>query len=70
MLWQVTGNYKCKAVYVLDMVQKTEYRVISDLEGHITQYDDKERAEEAAEHYNKMDGVPDDHGVVEYTHNY
>jgi len=41
----------------------TEYRVISDSEGWITEYGDRESARKRAEQLNQETGVPDDHYV-------
>lgn len=41
----------------------TEYRVISESEGWITEYDTKAKAERRANELNQERGVPDDHYV-------
>ena len=45
----------------------TEYRVISASDGWITEYNDRDSAEERADQLNNMHGVPDDHYVKKYT---
>lgn len=41
----------------------TEYRVISETEGWITEYNSREKAEQRANELNAESGVPDDHYV-------
>lgn len=44
----------------------TEYRVVSETDGYITQYDTRADAESRADQLNNENGVPDDHHVEKH----
>jgi len=41
----------------------TEYRVVSDKDGWITEYRDRDKAKDRAQKLNQEAGVPEDHHV-------
>lgn len=43
-----------------------EYRVVSDTDGWITEYDNRQDAKKRAEQLNDEHGVPNDHHVEEH----
>jgi len=49
------------------MPTETEYRVISESEGWVTERDERESAEDRAEEFNQDPRLPDDHYVEEHT---
>ena len=48
----------------------TEYRIISESEGWITESDDKEYAQKRAAEMNAESSLPDDHYVEEHTEHF
>jgi len=48
-------------------VQHTEYRIISDVDGYVSECSTRDAAEELAEQCNEEDGIPNDHTVEEHT---
>ena len=48
-------------------VAHTEYRIISDVDGYVSECSTRDAAEELAEQYNNEDAFPNDHTVEEHT---
>jgi len=48
-------------------VAHTEYRIISDVDGYVSECSTRNAAEELAEQYNEESDLPNDHTVEEHT---